>query len=67
MGGIFAVFNVIGIYVPENSPVFIRANATGFLIFLLRFYPMLVPYLAHLLGQNVHYILIFLGFFGDLI
>ena len=70
MGGMFgyaAVYNVLGIYVPENFPVFIRANVTGFLIVLLRFSPMLVPYLTDRLGQNVDYIFICLGFFAGFI
>lgn len=64
MFGYAAIYNVLGIYVPENFPVFIRANVTGFLIVLLRFSPMLVPYLTKILGQNVDYIFIILGFFA---
>ena len=58
MFGYAAVYNVIGIYVPENFPVYIRAIVTGFLIIMVRFSPMLVPYLTNNLGQNVDYIFI---------
>lgn len=64
MFGYAAIYNVLGIYVPENFPVFIRAKVTGFLIVLLRFSPMLVPYLTQIFGQNVDYIFIILGFFA---
>ena len=67
MFGYAAVYNVLGIYVPENFPVFIRANVTGFLIILLRFSPMLVTYLTNNLGQNVDYIFIILGFLAGFI
>ena len=67
MFGYAAIYNVLGIYVPENFPVFIRGNVTGFLIVLLRFSPMLVPYLTNTLGQNVDYVFIILGFFAGFI
>ena len=67
MFGYAAIYNVLGIYVPENFPVFIRGNVTGFLIILLRFSPMLVPYLTSTLGQNVDYVFIILGFFAGFI
>ena len=67
MFGYAAIYNVLGIYVPENFPVFIRGNVTGFLIILLRFAPMLVPFLTNILDQNVDYIFIILGFFAGFI
>lgn len=67
MFGYAAIYNVIGIYVPENFPVFIRGIVTGFLIIILRFSPMLVPFLTNILGQNVDYVFIILGFFSGFI
>ena len=67
MFGYAAIYNVLGIYVPENFPVYIRGNITGFLIILLRFSPMLVPFLTNILGQNVDYVFISLGFFAGFI
>ena len=67
MFGYAAIYNVLGIYVPENFPVFIRGNVTGFLVILLRFSPMLVPFLTKILDQNVDYVFIFLGFFAGFI
>lgn len=67
MFGFAAVYNVLGIYVPENFPVFIRGNVTGFLIIIMRFAPMLVPFLTNILGQNVDYVFIILGFFAGFI
>ena len=67
MFGYAAIYNVLGIYVPENFPVFIRGNVTGFLVILLRFSPMLVPFLTNILDQNVDYVFIILGFFAGFI
>ena len=67
MFGFAAVYNVLGIYVPENFPVFIRGNVTGFLIIIMRFAPMLVPFLTNILGQNGDYVFIILGFFAGFI
>ena len=67
MFGYAAIYNVIGIYVPENFPVFIRGIVTGFLIIILRFSPMLVPFLTNILGQNVDYVFIILGFLSGFI
>ena len=67
MFGYAAIFNVIGIFTAENFPVFIRANVTGFLIILVRSSPMLVPFLTNILGKNVDYIFIILGFFAGFI
>lgn len=67
MFGYAAIYNVLGIYVPENFPVYIRGNVTGFLIILLRFSPILVPFLTNILGQNVDYVFISLGFFAGFI
>lgn len=67
MFGYAAIYNVLGIYVPENFPVYIRGNVTGFLIILLRFSPMLVPFLTNILDQNVDYVFILLGFFAGFI
>jgi len=70
MGSLFgyaAIYNVLGIYVPENFPVYIRGNITGFLIIVLRFSPMCVPFLTNILGQNVDFVFISLGFFAGFI
>ena len=67
MFGYAAIYNVLGIYDPENFPVFIRGKVTGFLVILLRFSPMLVPFLTNILGQNADYVFIILGFFAGFI
>ena len=67
MFGYASIYNVLGIYIPENFPVYIRGNVTGFLIILLRFSPMLVPFLTNILDQNVDYVFILLGFFAGFI
>ena len=67
MSGYAAIFNVIGIFTQENFPAFIRGNVTGFLIIFVRCSPMLVPFLTNILGKNVDYIFIILGFFAGFI
>ena len=67
MFGYAAIYNVLGIYIPENFPAYIRGNVTGFIIILLRLAPMNVPYLTNILGQNVDYVFIILGFLAGFI
>ena len=67
MFGYAAIYNVLGIYIPENFPAYIRGNVTGFIIILLRLAPMNVPFLTNILGQNVDYVFIILGFLAGFI
>ena len=67
MFGYAAIYNVIGIFVPENFPVYIRGNVMGFIIIIVSFAPLPIPLLTNILKQNVDYIFIIFGVFSGIV
>ena len=62
MFGFSAAFNIVYIYTPEILPISIRASICQILFLISRFAPLLIPTLSHIIGDNVDFIFIIIGF-----